>query len=230
MDLQTAQERVAARPWWYHKFEIFPGVVTPGVYDPSGTLSMLRLPDDMRGTSVLEIGPADGFFTKALAARGADVTAVDYTPKDYHGFALMEEASGTTFNYRQANIYDLPKLGLGTFDIVLCLGVLYHLPDLMRGLWTLRQCVKDLLILETFISREHEDQPFARYLPTDSQNGDNTNFWAPNPLCCDVMLRDCGFSVENVWLNDTRGMFHCRLDHSPGALVKMAAAYEAPSW
>ena len=168
MDLQTAQELVAARPWWYHRFEIFPGLTTPGVYDPSGTFSMLDLPSDMRGMSVLEIGPAEGYFTKRLTERGAKVTAVDYVPKPYHGFALMERLSGIEFDFRQANIYDLGALELGSFDIVLCLGVLYHLPDPIRALWTLRHHVKECLILETLVSREHEDVPNARYLPACS--------------------------------------------------------------
>ena len=230
IDERTAQELVASRPWWYQRFEIFPGVRTPGVYDPSGTLRMLKLPTDMQGIRVLEIGPAEGYFTKKLTERGARVTAVDYVRKDYHGFAIMEKASGIEYDFRQANIYELNNLDLGTFDVVLCLGVLYHLPDPVRALWTLRQHVNDLLILETLLSREFEDVPCARYLPADSCNGDITNFWAPNPKCCEMMLNDAGFTVEDTWLNDTRGMFHCRLDRRPGALTKIKAAYAAPDW
>src|SRR5579864_4829611 len=107
MSPEEAEKLVAARPWWYHKFEIFPGVTTPGVYDPSGTLSMLDLAEDLTGVSILEIGPAEGAFTKALTNRGASVTAADYVPKPYHGFALMEQLSGRQFFFLQSNIYDL---------------------------------------------------------------------------------------------------------------------------
>ncbi|HEY3796891.1 MAG TPA: DUF1698 domain-containing protein [Caulobacteraceae bacterium] len=230
VDLETARNLVASRPWWYHRFEIYPGLVTPGVYDPSGTLFKLDLPDDLTGATILEIGPAEGFFTRELVKRGAKVTAVDYMPKHFHGFAMMEELAGIEFDFRQANLYDLKTLDLGTFDIVLCLGVLYHLPDPVRALWTLRDYVKGQLILETLISREFEDVPCARYLPADSSNGDITNFWAPNPMCCKNMLEDVGFKVRNTWLNDTRGMFHCAVDENPNALTKITFAYGTNNW
>lgn len=108
--------------------------------------------------------------------------------------------------------------------------MLYHLPNLVRALWILRNLVKTQFILETLICREHEDAPFARYLPVDSSNGDITNCWSPNPMCGQMMLQDAGFIVEKVWLNDTRGMFYCRLNETPGALSKMQAAYGTPTW
>lgn len=225
MDLVEAQQIVAARPWWYHRFEIFPGLTTPGVYDPSGTLGMLELPDDMSGMRVLEIGPADGYFTKVMTDRGAQVTAVDYAAKDFYGFATMERLSGRPFEFINANVYDLGGLNLKPFDLVICLGVLYHLPDMLRALWTLRQLVGGRFILETVVSRKHEDEPFAEYLPGVTENGDYTNFWAPNPLSCEKMLGDCAFHVDKVWLNDNRGMFHCRPNHAQDADKKMAAAY-----
>lgn len=226
MDQAEAEAIVASRPWWYHRFEIFPGVVTPGVYDPSGTLSELGLPDDMTGMTVLEIGPADGYFTKMLTARGASVTAVDYAAKDFYGFADMERLSGRKFRFIRANVYELDTLPIEPFDVVICLGVLYHLPDPCRALWSLRRYAKGTFILETLVSRKHEDEPFAEYLPGDSNNQDFTNFWAPNPLCCDRMLADAGFVVESQWINESRGMFRCRVHAGTRTSRKMEVAYD----
>src|SRR5262245_24192862 len=94
MNHAEAQRLVEQHPWWYHKFEIFPGIVTPGVYDPSGLLQYFKFPDDMRGMSVLEIGPADGYFTKVLDTRGASVVAMDCCSKDELGFSIMEKLHG----------------------------------------------------------------------------------------------------------------------------------------
>jgi tRNA (mo5U34)-methyltransferase len=226
LDEATAAEIVASHPWWYHRFEIFPGIVTPGVYDPSGTLSRLHLPHDLTGARILEIGAADGYFTKTLSARGADVTAVDYAAKDFHGFAIMERLSGRKFEFINANVYWLDELGLKPFDIVLCLGVLYHLPDMLRALFTIRSFVKDLFILETLVAREHEEEPFARYLPAASVNGDDTNFWAPNVLCCQKILADCNFVVRDTWVNENRAMFHCGVATGALATRKMGMAYD----
>jgi tRNA (mo5U34)-methyltransferase len=225
MTESEAKEIVARRPFWYHRFEIFPGVMTPGVYDPSGTLSMLDLPVDMHGMRVLEIGPADGYFTKELTARGAEVTAVDYAMRDFYGFGDMERCSGRQFQFHNVNIFEIARLGLQPFDVVLCLGVLYHLPDPCRALWSIRPLVGRQLILETLVSRKHDDEPFAEYLPASSCNNDDTNFWAPNPLCCKLMLGDAAYNVDREWLNDTRAMFHCRPDANPLASTKMRTAY-----
>lgn len=222
---EAAEKRVQSRPWWYHKFEIAPGVWTPGVYDPSGTYNMLNLPADMKGLRVLEIGPADGYFTKRMTDAGAEVVAVDYCDKDHHGFAIMEELSGRKFEYRKANIYEVPELGLKQFDIVLFLGVLYHLPDMMRALWTLKPLVKQRLLMEGLVSLIQQDKPVAEYLPAASCNNDITNFWAPNPLCCEMMLQDCGFIVGRRILNDNRGFFEAHVNPKPNADEKTRMAY-----
>ena len=133
MDQAEAQRLVDQRPWWYHRFEIFPGVVTPGVYDASHLLRALRFPDDMTGMSVLEIGPADGYFTKMLDMRGANVVAMNICAKDVHGFSVTEKLHGKSLRYVHSNLYDIGKHGFEPFDYVLCSGVLYHLPDMLRG-------------------------------------------------------------------------------------------------
>ncbi len=61
-DRARAQTIVSKVPHWHHKFEVFPGVVTPGSYDPRFMLEKLQLPEDMTGMLVLDIGPSDGFF------------------------------------------------------------------------------------------------------------------------------------------------------------------------
>jgi tRNA (mo5U34)-methyltransferase len=225
IDRAEAERLVAQHPWWYHRFEIYPGVVTPGVYDPSGLLAALKLPADLTGKTILELGPADGYFTKQLDMRGADVTAMDYCAKDLYGFALMERLHGRPLRYVHANLFDLDRQGFTPFDYVLCSGVLYHLPDMLRALWAIRAYVKSELLLETLVTRKHEDGPFAEYLPATSCNNDPTNFWAPNPLCVQEMLRDCGFTVTETILFDSRGFFRATLNPSPDAGGKMRMAY-----
>ena len=56
------------------------------------------LPEDLNGNPIMEIGPADGYFTKQLAAHGASVTAFDYVAKDVCGSAIMENLHGSPAN------------------------------------------------------------------------------------------------------------------------------------
>lgn len=224
LDQKTAQELVAAQPWWYHQFEIFPGVVTPGVYDISFAFNNLGFPDDMSGMTVLELGPSDGGFSLAMWKRGAKVTAVDYT--DATNFALMKQLSGCDAKWMKCNALDLDKADLGKFDVVLHMGLLYHLADPFRAIWLARQHVKQggLLILETAMTLK-EGGPLMEYLPADSNNGDLTNFWRPNAECCEAMLVDCGLGVEKTIIGGDRGMFHSRLGDDPAAGHKARLGY-----
>jgi tRNA (mo5U34)-methyltransferase len=197
------------------------------VYDPAGTLNELRLPVNLNGLRVLEIGPADGYFTKVLSTRGASVVAIDYAAKDHYGFEVMEQLSGRTYDFRQCNIFDINTASLGSFDLILCLGVLYHLPDPVRGLWKLSLIPTKEFILETLVSNKYGDKCVAEYLPGASQNGDYTNFWAPTPKCCQMILADVGFTVESLFLNDTRAMFRCLADQKTLPTKKMRVAYSA---
>ena|SRR5688572_9354533 len=104
---EEARALVASVPAWHHRFEIAPGVITPGTYDPNFLLDKLALPKDLTGRRVLDIGPSDGFFSLNLRQRGAQVVAVDYRPKEMHGFGVMERISGLDFDYRQGNLYDI---------------------------------------------------------------------------------------------------------------------------
>ncbi len=168
---------------------------TPGSYDPNFLLQHLDLPDDLSGLRALDVGPSDGFFSMHLARRGANVTSVDYRAKDAHGFGTMERITGLSFDYHQMNVYDISRDAIGGFDIVLFLGVLYHLPDMVRALDILRHVCDGRIFLET----EYEPDlapgmAVARYYEAASLANDFTNFWAPNKECVAAMLRDTGFT------------------------------------
>src|SRR5215469_2874966 len=228
---EQAEALVASHPRWYHRFEIFPGVLTPGVYDPGGALASLELGEDLHGQRVLEIGPADGYFTKQLALRGAKVTAFDYVARDFLGFAIMEKLHGAHFDFVQGNLFDLPKFDFPPFDLILCMGVLYHLPDMVRGLHLLRDACAGSLILETLIATDLGEEPRARYHPEASLNNDLTNFWSPNLACVRSMLTDVGFVLErhgNLRQHDHssgRAIFWCRKSTPETKRTKTDIAY-----
>jgi len=149
------------------------------------------------GCRVLDIGTSDGYFSLQLARRGARVVAIDYRRKQDHGYHVMEALNSPDIEYHQMNIYDLAGINFGLFDIVLCMGVLYHLPDMLRALHLIRQCCRGAIYLET-----HSESEFcleisaARYYSGAALAEDHTNFWAPNRLCIVDMLHDAGFDVE----------------------------------
>lgn len=202
MPADEALALVAQLPHWHQAFEIIPGVWTPGAYNPGFLLDMLQLPAVMTGERVLDIGTSDGYFALEMSRRGATVVCVDYRDRNSHGFGIMERITGRELEYHRANIYDLTATEYGTFDRVLCLGVLYHLPDMVRALHVLRGLTNGLLYLETHSDNQFcPDVPAARYYARDTLGSDWSNFWSPNRLCVLDMLADVGFESlrDEIW-------------------------------
>ncbi|HJQ38118.1 MAG TPA: methyltransferase domain-containing protein [Thermoanaerobaculia bacterium] len=214
-DLTNDQVRaeIATVPHWYHQIEVRPGIVTPGVNRSAAVLGNLHLPDDCSGLRALDIGARDGYFSFELERRGADVIAVDYMPADQTGFAVASRLLGSRVPYLHENIYNLRPETLGAFDLVLCLGLLYHLPDPIRALRILRGLTRSRMILETLVLDrelpELSSMPLMRFLPGDTMNSDPSNYWSPNVACVRAMLADTEFSAGRVRRHGDRAIFDC---------------------
>src|SRR5947208_16440736 len=164
MTFEEATELVRTVAHWHHTFEIFPGLKTPGAYEPQFLLDKMQLGGDLKGCRVLDIGPADGFFSREVHKRGAEVVCIDYRPKNQSGFAVMEKLYGVELDFRQLNIYDLPKANLGHFDLVFFLGILYYMPDMLRALINVRDLARGTLFLESHSENDFcNDVAAARY-------------------------------------------------------------------
>jgi hypothetical protein len=113
---------------WYHGWEILPGIETPGQFklDPSGQLSAIGVPADLTGLSAIDIGTYDGPLAFELEKRGAKVVAADIQDPDRTGFSVARSILGSSVEYVQSSVYDLPKV-VGKFDLILFCGVYYHL-------------------------------------------------------------------------------------------------------
>ena len=197
MTLDDAKTLLGRVRHWHHRFEIFPGLVTPGSYDPSFMLDKFALPQDLRGRRILDVGTSDGFFARELWRRGAAVTAVDYRDKTDNGYWVTEAISGMDVAYEKRNVYELSPATHGAFDTVLFLGVLYHLPDMLRALHLLSTITTGQLFVETHCENAFRpDIASARYYKGTTLAGDPTNFWSPNRLCVLDMLEDAGFRID----------------------------------
>jgi tRNA (mo5U34)-methyltransferase len=220
-DPETIRKRIAEHGRWWHEIELAPGIVTPG--DDSNRMKLpildgLGLPQDLRGLRALDIGCSDGYFTFALEARGAEVVAIDFVPETYTGFATAREILGSNADYRMDNVYNLDPKTYGTFDIVLFLGVLYHLRKPLEALDRIRSVMRDgaRLFVGTMMIDEYvqlpdgsvttvaplnpllAQVPLWQAYPGDSLNGDFTNCFAPNRRALEVALTEAQFRVDVV--------------------------------
>ncbi len=87
------------------------------------------------GKRVLDVGCGGGILAEALAAEGADVTAIDPSEKSLGAAREHAQRAGLAIDYRRGTAEDLSGAGLeGTFDLVFAVDVLEHVDDLDRTL------------------------------------------------------------------------------------------------
>jgi tRNA (mo5U34)-methyltransferase len=225
-DIEQAREAIARQAYWHHRIEVAPGLFTPGAQDTQSMLRRVRLPEDLTGMRVLDIGARDGFYTFEAERRGAaEVIALDNMPPTETGFAIAAELLGSKATYLVENVYSLDPDRYGRFDLVLFLGVIYHLRHPLLALDRIFDvCAPGAsLLLETHMIDEglvdedgafhrldafsaHLTQfPLCQYYPGDRLAKDFTCQWAPNRVALDGWLRGAGFEPELVWQEADRG-------------------------
>jgi tRNA (mo5U34)-methyltransferase len=187
---------------WFHTIELAPGVRTPGLVDCAAQLRTLGLPADLSGRSVLDIGAWDGFYSFEAERRGAArVVASDsfawseasWSSKE--GFRFAREALGSRVQDVEVDVMDLSPASVGgTFDVVLFLGVLYHLRDPLGALERVAAVLAagGLLVLETHVDLVWTRRPALAFYPRGELGGDPTNWFGPNPAAVRGMLAAVG--------------------------------------
>ena len=152
-----AQER-----YWFQKWEIRPGFVTPGKNDITKIMADARVPADLTGKRVLDIGSYTGTVALECERRGAaEVVALDLMDPTVTGFADLAEVLGSEVNWTNGSMYELDPGVHGTFDVVICFGVLYHLRWPIFGLDRMRTVTKDdaSVHMETHVIDNHFVHP-----------------------------------------------------------------------
>jgi tRNA (mo5U34)-methyltransferase len=173
-----------------------------------------HIPADLTGKRVLDLGCNAGFYSIELARRGATVVGIDinahYLRQARWAAAQFDFADRLTFE--RGSVYgasDLP----GPFDIVVFMGLFYHLRYPLMALDAVAQLKPDLMIFQTlthgdrdavantdgtdFNSRERLSEtgwPRMAFIETDF-SGDLTNWWIPNRAGVLAMLASAGFRV-----------------------------------
>jgi len=144
------------------------------------------------------------------------VVACDLTPGDYFGFATARELLGSRVEYVEGSAYDLSRARLGGFDVVLFVGVLYHLRYPLLALDRIRDVCDGYMLLESHCldncllmddgqrtTLDHLDPrlarvPVYRFYPANELNGDYSNWFSPNRRAIESGLRTAGFAPTLV--------------------------------
>jgi tRNA (mo5U34)-methyltransferase len=185
---------------WFHSIPLGNGLVTPGVDRSTERLAEMGIPDDLTGKTVLDIGAWDGFFSFEAERRGASrVLATDsfcWSGEGWGtkaGFDLARRALGSKVEDREIDVLDLSPQTVGVFDVVLFLGVLYHMRHPLLALERVAAVTRELLVLDTHVDLLGRRRPALTFYPGRELAGDPTNWWGPNPLAVASMLRSVRF-------------------------------------
>ncbi|WCS28133.1 TIGR04290 family methyltransferase [Methylobacterium sp. NMS14P] len=233
---------------WFHNIDLGDGVWTapdhflgdyPGV---KWRRFAGALPADLTGKSVLDIGCNGGFYAIAMKQRGAArVLGLD-SDERYLAQARFAAASlGHDIEFRNLSVYDVGTLG-ERFDVVLFMGVLYHLRHPLLALDLIREHVAgDLLVFQSMLRGSRAVEPVAEdydfwdmdqferpgyprmHFVERAYAHDWTNWWIPNRAGIEAMLRASGFAIA---AQPEAEVYLCRTAPVPYGL---GAAYPARS-
>ncbi len=171
-----------------------------------------RLLPPLHGEKVLDIGCNDGFFVFECKKSGAEhVVGIEADLHFYRHAALINDLLGWGgIEIKNMSAYDIQP-SLGSFDITLLLGVLYHLKNPMDVLGKLSAITTDIMIVESAVRNSKEDinnrkegklslpvMEFVGNAPLASGYEGAWNWWAPNTECICAMLKLSGFHTVDV--------------------------------
>jgi tRNA (mo5U34)-methyltransferase len=218
---------------WHQRFELVPGIWTPGTSPVARLWELAKFPSDLSGLSVLDVGTTNGGTAFEAERRGAGrVVAVDIYDEDWFGVRPLTEFLGSRVEYVRASVYELPQRFEERFDVVIFWGVLYHLRHPLLALDCLRAITAGFVSLETAVCDydlpvHQRSRALARFYRRDELGGDASNWFAPTVVGLHDWCGSCGLEVEDALAWPSKGPTRAMLRLRPTAGV---AEYEALSY
>jgi tRNA (mo5U34)-methyltransferase len=213
------RQRVDALGPWFHNLDLDGVPTAPGHF--LGDYPKVKwqrfsriIPDSLEGKSVLDIGCNAGFYAMEMKRRGAArVLGLDSDEEYLEQAKFAADVNRLDIEFRKLSAYDVGQLG-ERFDLVIFMGVLYHLRHPLLALDLIHEHVaRDLLLFQSMqrgdsrIDQLDKDYDFWTTKQFDSAGypklhfiehryaEDPTNWWAPNRACVEAMLRSFGFVI-----------------------------------
>jgi SAM-dependent methyltransferase len=191
------REQLAQRPWTAYNIRLTPEIETlpgqpdflqtdPRLHAILRTLSLLYY-GDIRSLRIVDLGCLEGGFSLALAQRGADVLGIDARSLNIEKAMLLKEHFYLpNLWFVQADVKDFSIERFGRFDVVLALGILYHLDDPVPWLAKVVGATRSVLVVDSHFAPadDHSLQKVGPHVAT------------PGPL---ETVRQNGHDYEGRW-------------------------------
>lgn len=218
-DSNGVSDKIKALSPWFHNLHFEDGVQTApdhflGDFPRFKWLQVAPfIPHDLTGCHALDIGCNAGFYTFELARRGARVTGIDIDSRylEQATWAAQQYGLEDKVSFKQMQVYDLAR-HTETYDLVLFMGVFYHLRYPMLALDIVAQKVKGSMVFQTLAMPGKEVYKQVDYPINERASllepgwpkmafveyrfaGDPTNWWIPNHAAVEAMLRSAGMKI-----------------------------------
>jgi tRNA (mo5U34)-methyltransferase len=238
LDVAAIRRKVRELAPWFHNLDLGGVQTAPdhflGDYPAIKWRRFAQaIPEDLSGRTVLDLGCNAGFYAIEMKRRGARrVVGIDWDERYLAQARFAAEVLGADIELRRMSVYDVAQLG-ERFDLVLFLGVLYHLRHPLLALDLLwEHVVGDTMVFQSLmrgcpeVGAVDADYPFEErgifeeasyprlHFVERSFAGDPTNWWFPNRACAEAMLRSAGFEVL---ARPEEEVLVCRRVSRPGA-------------
>jgi tRNA (mo5U34)-methyltransferase len=250
LTVEQIQQRIRELGPWFHNLDLAGVQTAPQHF--LGDYPRVKwqrfadaLPADLHGQTVLDIGCNGGFYAIEMKRRGADrVVGIDSDAMYLAQARFAAEVSGVDIELYQLSVYDVARLG-ATFDLVLFMGVFYHLRHPLLALDLIHEHVaRDLLVFQSMqrggdqVAPVAPDYPFEElaifnrpgfprlHFLEQAYASDPTNWWVPNRACSEALLRSAGFEIIT---HPEAEVFVCRRRELPhGSRAVYPARQETP--
>lgn len=246
LTMEQIRENVQKLGKWFHNLDLHGVKTAPdhflGDYPNVKFQNFAHaIPRDLRGKTVLDIGCNAGYYSIEMKRRGAErVVAIDSDERYLAQARFAAGVLGAEIEFKNMSVYDIGSLG-ENFDLVIFMGVLYHLRHPLLALDLLYDTVvNDLLIFQSMQRGSDEVEPVkpdydfsvtgifeqpgfpAMYFIEHRYAQDPTNWWIPNRACAEAMLRSAGFEIT---AHPEKEVYICRRAEMPDARAR--AVYPA---
>jgi tRNA (mo5U34)-methyltransferase len=233
---EEIEQRVRELGGWFHNLDLHGVKTAPehflGDYPALKWRNFAHaIPANLTGKSVLDIGCNGGFYSMEMKRRGADrVLGIDFDDQYLDQARFAADVNGLDIEFRNISVYDIGALG-ERFDLVLFMGVFYHLRHPLLALDLIHEhVVRDLFVFQSMQRGSQEvlpletDYPFAQqemfnhpgypkmHFIEKKYCADPTNWWVPNRACVEAMLRSAGFDILS---HPEEEVFVCRWRQIP---------------
>jgi tRNA (mo5U34)-methyltransferase len=224
--LSTAESIENLGPWFYN-FDLGPHGRTASALPPevqaihTTRLEMVEravgahFGPRLREVRCLDVGCHEGYYSLAMARKGARrVLGLDVREDNIAKARFVAGSLGVgNVEYGIKNCEDIREAGLGTFELCLFLGILYHLENPMLCLRNIAAVTSEMCVVETQVADEVEGytewgakewtRPYhgilavidesGEYYAGNQETGASPLATCPSPRALETMLKHAGF-------------------------------------